>query len=433
MKGRRNMRTYFKKTFALLLLTATLITTVGGIAAYADFGSGVATMAEGTEIIKTAISGKKIIFSDADIKQGLCISDFKSIKIVSVPPSEEGTLMLAGRKVNAGTSIKRKNIGALVFVPASGEVKETSFKFTLEEFTGGEVNFVIKFTEKVNYAPSALSLPDDGKLYTQREISVFGKMEGEDREGDTLEYMVIKYPEEGSLKVLNSLSGEFCYTPHNDYVGEDSFTFVARDEWGNYSKPCEIKIAVSERMSEIVYTDMTSHPDYNAAVALSAMGIMDGRLLGDGVYFMPDSTVSKAEFVAMAMKSAGVQKIADCTETFFDDDELIPEPLKGYVATAQELGIIYGTFKDGKLLFNPSDSITCYDAAVIMANIIDADLSVSLPSFTDTSTIPVWARSSVAAMCQIGIFDGESESIKADRALTKAECAAYLYKLSSAK
>ena len=39
-------------TIAMLLIVAL---TVGGVAVYADFCSGVAAMAEGTEIIKTAI------------------------------------------------------------------------------------------------------------------------------------------------------------------------------------------------------------------------------------------------------------------------------------------------------------------------------------------------------------------------------------------
>ena len=121
------------KRIALITLVLTLAIAVGGVSVYADFGSGVAAMAEGTEIIKTAISGKKIVFSDVDFKQGLCITDFEKIEITAVPESNQGTLMLAGRRVGVGTVIKRKNIGALVFIPASGEVKECSFKFKTDD------------------------------------------------------------------------------------------------------------------------------------------------------------------------------------------------------------------------------------------------------------------------------------------------------------
>ena len=47
--------------------------------------------------------------------------------------------------------IKRKNLGALVFIPASKDVTECKFIFTIESFAdGAEVEFVIKFIDKVN-------------------------------------------------------------------------------------------------------------------------------------------------------------------------------------------------------------------------------------------------------------------------------------------
>ena len=425
------MRIKCKTGVAAILVATTVLFTVSGASAYANFGSGVAAMAEGTKIVKTAICGKKIVFSDVDFKQGLCLSDFEKIKITSVPPSSEGTLLLAGRKVGAGTTIKRKNLGALVFVPASKDIKECKFKFTTDDFANGaEVDFIIKFTEKVNYAPTVTSGEGkDNVLQTQREISVFGKMKATDREGDLLEYTVIKYPEVGNIKVIDAASGEFVYTPPTGYVGEDEFTFVAHDEWGNYSRPQKISVNITERMSEIVYTDMTSRPEYNAAVALSAMGIMDGRLLGDGIYFMPDKEVTVAEFVTMAMKSYGIRPDTSASATFFDDNEEIPEPYLGYIASAQNLGIINGSFIDGKLLLRPSDNITRSEAAVIMANILDSETTAPLPVFKDISTVPVWAKDAVGLMCSVGIFDSDSETIEGDAQLTRAECAEYLYKL----
>lgn len=426
------MNSKSKKIIISALLSTSLILSIGGASVYAGFGSGVAVLAEGTEIIKTSISGKKIVFSDLDFKQGLCIPDFEKIKITSVPLPSEGTLMLAGRRVGAGTTIKRKNIGAMVFIPASKDVKECKFKFTTDDFANGaEVDFIIKFSEKVNYAPTTNNLSEDVIVnLTQREISVYGKMDAADKENDVLEYMIIKYPKHGNVKTINKNSGEYFYTPQDDYVGDDSFTYVARDEWGNFSKPAEVKISISERMSDVKYSDMTMHPEYNAAVALSAMGVMDGRLIGDGVYFMPDSEITVAEFITMAMKCANISADPDLTETFFDDDSEIPVPMKSYIATAQKLGIVCGSFTDGKLLLHPSDSITKYEAAVIMAGVLDADMTAEIPVFNDQNTVPVWAKGAVAAMCSLGIFDGKSDKIMGDAILTKAECASYLYKLA---
>lgn len=432
MAGRRNMKNRGKKTVAALLLSASAIAALGTGYAYADFGSGVAVLANKAEIIKTALVGKKIVFSDLDFKQGLCITDFESIKITSIPLSSEGTLMLAGRRVKPGMTIKRKNLGALVFIPSGSDIEECRFKFTVDEFaSGAEVDFVIKFTDKVNYAPTvAEGSTNDGILWTQREIAVYGQMSATDKENDLLEYVIIKYPEVGSIKILDKNSGQYLYTPPDDFVGEDKFTYVARDEYGNFSKPREVSISVAERMSEVVYTDMKLHPEYNAAVALTAMEIMDGRLIGDGVYFQPESDVTIAEFVAMALKCAGVKPEKGITETFFDDDDEIPDALKGYIATAQKKGIVTGRYVDGELLLCPNERITRYEAAVIMASLTDADLSGDVSAFSDANSIPIWAKGAVSAMCSLGIFDTSGEKINADATLTKAECAAYLYRLT---
>ena len=407
--------------------------TVGGIAAYADFGSGVAAMAEGTEIIKTAISGKKIVFSDVDFKQGLCITDFDKIEITAVPESNQGVLMLAGRRVGIGTVIKRKNIGALVFIPASRDVSECRFKFKTDDYaSGAEVDFVLKFTEKVNYAPT-VSAKNEDTLTTQREVSVWGTMSAEDAEADTLEYLVISYPKVGALTVLDKKTGEFLYTPPTDYTGEVSFTFVARDEWGNFSKPEKVEIRVTERMSEVVYEDLKDHREYNAAIALTAIGAADGKLIGDGVYFMPQSKVTIAEFVTMAMKCAGISADKSLTATYFDDDADIPAPMKSYIATAQKYGIVQGKFENGGLYLRPNAPITRYEAAMIMSALVEGDSDAVLPTFTDGNTLPVWAEAAVAEMCAIGIFDGECQTIGGNDELTKIECAAYLYRMYKTK
>lgn len=423
------MKKSFKRAVAAVAAALIVTLCVGGVGAYADFGSGVAAMAEGTEIIKTALAGKKIVFSDVDFKQGLCITDFEKIEITAVPESNQGTLMLAGRRVGVGTVIKRKNIGAMVFIPASREVSECRFKFKTDDYaSGAEVDFVLKFTEKVNYAPT-VSSGEGSTLITQREVGVWGKMSATDVEEDELEYLVISYPKAGALTVLDKKTGEFLYTPPTDYTGEVSFTYVSRDEWGNFSRPEVVEICVVERMSEVVYEDLKDHREYNAAIALTAIGAVDGRLIGDGVYFMPEEGVTVAEFVTMAMKCAGVAADKSLTSTYFDDDGDIPTAMKSYIATAQKYGIVQGKFENGGLFLRPNDPITRYEAAMIMASLIQSPENAVLPTFRDDDTLPVWAEEAVAEMCAVGIFDDKSETIGGKDKLSRIECVAYLYRM----
>jgi hypothetical protein len=419
------------KKIAAVILIALSLATVLSSSALAGFGGGVSVIAEETKIIKSGLLGRKITFSDADFKQGLCISNFDKVKITKLPKSTDGTLMLAGRRVSEGTSVKRKNLPSLVFIPASKEVTETSFAFTIDGYMDGkEIEFIIKFCDKVNYEPKVSgAYADTLAIKTQRDIGVFGKMYATDKEGDDIEYIIVSYPEYGTLTIVDKENGEYVYTPHDSYTGSDSFVYVARDEWGNFSTTQKVNITVSKRMSEVKYADMQNRPEYNAAVAMTAMGIMGGKVIGDGVYFTPDDTVTRAEFLAMAMKAVGIKADTTMTSTYFDDNDKIPTPLLGYVATAQRIGIINGTFKNGELLFNPNDNITKYDAAVIMARLSGASAEGELPVFRDESNIPSWARASVYAMCSIGVFDYNGDTIDATASVTRAECASYLYRL----
>ncbi len=424
-----------KKIIALFIVLLTLFGTFISVASASDFGVGIETVAEEVKVIKTGLIGRKITFNDADIKQGLSINDFEKITITKLPKTSDGTLLLAGRRIGEGTSVKRKNLPSLVFIPASREITETSFYFTVDGQLGGsEVEFIVKFIDKVNYEPV---IEEDYKdalsEYTQRNIKVYGKMMATDRENDELEYIVISYPKHGVLTNVDTKTGEYLYTPRASYVGDDSFVYVVRDEWGNFSRTAKVSITVAERMSEVEYTDMEDRTEYNAAVCLSAMGVMGGRVLGDDVFFDPDVSVSRAEFVAMAMKALGIRPDGKLTSTFFDDNAEIPSSLIGYIATAQKKGIILGEFKGGELLFSPNEPITKYDAAMVMANLIGAKAEGDLPTFANVSDIPVWARPSVYAMCSVGIFEYEDVSGEITATLTRADTADYLYKMIKSK
>lgn len=418
-----------KKLLYLILMLSSLFAILYASVQAAPISTGIEVLANETKIIKTGLIGRKLSFCDADFKQGLCLTDFDSVTITKIPSPEEGALMLGGRRVTDGMSIKRKNLGALVFIPASKDVTSSSFHFNIAEYSAdGNIEFVLKFIEKVNYEPYV----DEGyldalSLKTQSEVGVHGRLYATDKEGDEIEYIVISHPNAGTLSHFDKRSGEYIYTPDDDFIGVDSFVYVARDEYGNFSKTQTVDIAVSQRMCDVEYDDMTSRPEYNAAIAMTALGIMNGEIIGDEIHFNPENKVTRAEFLAMAMKALGVEKRS--IDSYFDDNADIPLPLRGYVATAQKAGIVNGKFTDGKLVFSPNDEITKYEAALIMARLVGAESDGEMSAFANESDIPVWARSSVYAMCDIGVLDYDDGEIDARSTLTRAEAATYLYRL----
>lgn len=421
-----------KKTISLLILASTLLSMLcfGGIESAAFFGTGGAVVAADVSMIKTSLIGQKICFTDGDFKSALALPDFDTITITELPLSTEGTLLLSGRRVGKGRVIKRKNLGALVFIPASDTVRECSFKFTVDGYAGGaEIKCIMKFIDKVNYAPEALGdTTGASAINTQQSISVWGNLGATDPEGDKIEYIIVTYPKRGTLTLTEDENGRYCYTPNGNYKGKDKFTYVVRDEYGNYSKPMTVSIKVNERMCDTVYRDMEEREEYNAAVAMTAMGVMSGVQLGDDLYFNPDERITRAEFVAMAMKCAGIKIDTSLAATFFDDDSAISPSLKGYIATAQRTGLIVGDFRDGKLLFSPNEEISRYEAAKILADISGTNAEGEESVFAGDNDIPVWARSGVYAMCSLGVFDSDDTSSLGEK-ITRADVAEYLYRI----
>ena len=398
------------------------MTFIGGISISASFGSGAAVIANEVKLIKTGLYGQKLVFSDVDFKTALAITNFKSVTIKSLPSSSEGTLIFAGRRVSEGQTIKRKHVGSLVFIPASTEVGEASFSFTVDG--SKEIKCQLRFIEKINYAPKADT--EASGLTTQANISAYGMLSASDPEGDKTEFIIVSYPKSGILSFTDEEMGKYKYTPTGGFTGSDSFCYVVRDEYGNYSKPASVSIQVTERMCSAEYIDMKDREEYGAAVAMTAMGIMSGSIVGDDLYFSPDKEVTRAEFTAMAMKSLGIRADSTLKSSYFDDNDDIPTSLVGYVATAQKVGLVNGTFTDGNLLFRPNEPITKYEAAKIMATLMNVRESDEDASYSDEENIPVWARPSVSAMTMLGIFE-ENETYGN---VTRADAAEYIYKMN---
>ena len=414
-----------KKGLVLFLLISLIVGTIGGISISANIGSGAQVIANGVKLIKTGLFGQKLVFSDTDFKTALAITNFKSVKITSLPSSTEGTLLFAGRRVSEGQEIRRKHLGSLVFIPASTSVSESKFTFKVDG--GDEIECILRFIEKVNFAPKAEA--NEGYITTQASIPAYGMLSAEDPEGDDTEFIIVAYPKDGVLTFTDEEMGKYKYEPVDDFVGYDSFCYVVRDEYGNYSKPVEVDIKVVDRLCSAVYVDMEDREEYGAAVAMTAMGIMCGNIVGDDTYFSPDSEVSRAEFVAMAMKSLGIKADSTIKSSYFDDNGDIPTSLVGYVATAQKAGIINGTFDSGKLLFKPNEAITKYEAAKIMSVLMNVSESEEDASYSEESAIPMWARASVSAMTMLGILDDGDATEK----VTRADAAEYLYKMNLAQ
>jgi hypothetical protein len=253
---------------------------------------------------------------------------------------------------------------------------------------------------------------------------------GSDSEGDEITFEVVSFPKHGSVSFTDAKNGEFCYTPETDYVGKDSFKYVVYDKYGNYSSAKEVDVMVNRVFSlDGVLVDMGGNPAHAAAITMLEKGIMDAEKKDGALVFAPDETLTREEFLVMAMKAAGVDIMESSTSGFEDDSNVSPMA-KSYVYTAKEKGYVKGKAVDGKFYFYPEESITSAEAAVIVNNVIGGARYVGDDAittvFADHLDIPAWAEDAILTLNHVGIWKSTNGYVYPDSELTKADAALVL-------
>ena len=232
------------------------------------------------------------------------------------------------------------------------------------------------------------------------------------------------YPSSGILILTDRRTGEYTYTPNAGTSGKDSFTYVARDRYGNYSASATVSLSVINPSTSVVYDDLDALPCHHAALSMSEAGIMSGTQVGSSTYFYPESTVTRGEFVVMAMKTLGITEVAPVSQSVFSDDASFSPSTRNFVSAAYELGYLHGEFSsDGSLCFYPERAITRAEAAVILANMIDAATPTITPVFEDSAEIPTWAAPSIYSLGAMGILPTSQGNISPRSPLTRGDAA----------
>ena len=394
-----------------------------------DVSGGLYVIASTSDMAKCAPVGKRMVFSAKDFERAMNMSEITSITIVSVPSAEEGSLCVGDVVLGAGNTVSRANLDLLNFRSGSTSTSQASFEFKV-----GDSAYVMVcnmyFINGENSAPT-LSLEDERifSVSTHQTVSVSGRVSAHDPDGDSIRFEVVKYARCGTLS-FDGATGEYTYTPTGAYFGEDSFEFVAVDKYGNYSRSTKVSLSVEKLSTDVRYCDMDDNAAHNAALTMTELGIMSGSRIGSKTYFMPDVSVSRVDFLVMLMHAIGEDDVAPVFDTGFDDDAQIPEKMKSYVRRARQMGIISGSVNaDGEYLFEPNREITRAEAAVMICNVIDAQMPLIKPTFSDSDDIPTWAGDAIYTLNHAGIMMPVGNAIGASSPLTRAQSAVMLVEL----
>lgn len=397
----------------LTILIASIITTAASFGVNAAILSpGMLILNENDPMVMSGITGEPIAFSNDDFCKHTGIVYYNNIKITELPSADEGVLTVAGKAIAKGDKISFADSDRLIFSPADGAAGG-SFCFSLND--GYHIKCTIKFADDFNYSPTALSSLT--AIETFSGMSISGNMVASDPEGDPITYEITKYPK-GDIK-YNNQTGNFIYSSSS--TGKDSFSFIAKDDWGNYSKESTIELMVSSNTTGVTFIDMKNSGAYAAAVNMTSDGIMTAKEENGEVFFEGESTVSRLDFLKSAMSIMGASNLPEISKTDFADDAEIPDDAKSYVYSAKKLGIINGVKNsDGQICFIPNDPITRAEAAIMINNIIGYS---AYTNYVFEDTVPAWAEDAISSMFELGVFTTENGYINASEKITKAETA----------
>lgn len=242
---------------------------------------------------------------------------------------------------------------------------------------------------------------------------------GSDPEDTNLTFQLAEEPKRGKVELQEN--GSFVYTPAKNKVGEDSFTFTVTDAAGNVSRPATVRITVKKPSECRAFADLTGSLDQFEAMWTAAAGLTGGRSIGGTLCYLPQETVSRAEFLVMAMELLDVPVDDTLRVSGFADADDAPAWLQPYLASAMRRGIVNGMVSERGLVFRPNEPVTAGQAAVMLQNMLELPVSAAV-SQTDA---PYWAASSMQALQEAGI-----PLAAADTSVSRIEAARMLYRVS---
>lgn len=370
----------------------------------------------------TVDPGVSFCFSSADFIQE---ETEDGIFLTAVPKQSVAVVYYNGRALHAGDALPADALNDLTLETRCMSKQSTAIEYcTAADGTVSDTKALnLSILPKKNDPPEA----KDCELETYRNITVSGQLNGTDPENDVLTYQITTEPKRGSVTLSDD--GSFVYTPNENKVGKDKFTFTVTDSAGQTSEPAEVRIEILKPADKRVYADMSGDPDAFTAMWLKESGLFEGSTVAGNLCFEPDAVISRGDFLVMTMGL--VQADADQTNMVsgFADEAATPVWMQPYIVSALRNGMISGTEYETGLEFRPEAALTSAEAAVMLQNTLQLPLNSSTPvgAFESDSMMPDWAADSVAALASAGI---ELDVLGNAEPMTRRDAARVLYQVA---
>ena len=392
---------------------------------------GLRVMAARDEIVFSGLVGNEITFTAEDICRVMNLSSLDYVTVVELPDAKDGTLYVGSVGAAKGQVITAGSLKLMAFAAANEEkAGEATMKIAVN---GADYAMTCRLCilTRLNYTPTVALAPVVSlNVETYRDIPIVGTVSGYDPEGDEMTFEIVRYAAHGRVTMVDTHTGAYTYTPDATYVGKDSFDYVVRDKWGNYSTSATVSIQINAQPSAVTYADIDGTDHAASIINISSLGLMNGTRVGNDTYFKPDASVSRVEFLVTAMQAAGISadQLTQFSDPSVSDCADIPAAMRSYVSYALQKNYIGTKTVSGKAYFRPDDAITHAEAAVILSNIIGYAITDTVTAFADASSVPAWSQPALTSLSALGIMTSPDGKANAGNTLTRATAAAWISK-----
>ncbi|MCD7928522.1 MAG: Ig-like domain-containing protein [Oscillospiraceae bacterium] len=408
----------------ILTLTAAVALTLSASALALSGGQEEDQAAYVADFSKNTVAAEVICFSAEEFQVlGSEEITLDSLMVTSLPDQDVGILTVGSLPVSNGDLISASALDTLRFYPVDSESSVASYLTFTPVFSSGSTGSSVRVSLYLLAEENAAPVAQNSEFTTYKNVAYTGQLSAVDPEGDLLSFQITDKPARGSVTL--SEDGSFVYTPYENKTGKDSFSYVAIDAVGNTSEEAVVKLTIQKPSTKVSYQDMDGNSAHCAAIRLAEEGIWVGASMDGAYYFQPELTVSRSEFLALAMATVGLDALEGVTTIGFSDDEAIAVWAKSYVSSALKSGVINGIRSEtGEVVFSGDRAITEAEAAVILDRLLEITDVAEAGSF---DSVPTWASQAVANLTSVGILQADASGVPAlQDSLNRAQTAQLL-------
>ena len=347
----------------------------------------------------------------------------RGICVTNLPDPETGTVMLGCRVIRCGDILSAGQLDQLTFQPLRTQEDQDAVMTYLPIYEN-KVEVATTMSIAVRGKEDQAPVAQDSSMETYKNLSNKDKLHAQDPEGQDLSYTVTREPKRGTVTI--HADGTFTYTPKKNKVGVDSFTYTATDPAGNVSREATVTIQILKPTDSKLYTDTDGLDCRFEAEWMRNTGLFVGEKIGNKEFFQPDKAVSRGEFLAMLVKTLDIPTEDSAAASLPEDT---PDWLRPYLAAAIRSGLTAGWPETEGESFCADQPITGAEAAVMLQNALDLNISQetleeTAASEEEVAEVPAWAALSLTAMAENGI------ALQAGEAMTRGDVAQVLYQVS---